>query len=381
MSQINPYIADYKPKDYGGVDASRCVLNCSLGVNCQPLPEAVLQTLTQMSAEPGIIKQYPHHEDVDAQNCGYLREQYKHIAPQLRDENFWFGDGSFDLLCGLNLLYGNPDVKIMGEAPQFTAYVDHVHCIGVPFAAYPLNKEKNYLFEPGAFCDMVLKERPALICCENPNNPTGQGVGMPGLRQIVEAARQVNAAVVFDEAYGDYLPASESAIPLIFEGEKQGVDVFVTRTFSKGYGMAGIRMGYVMGPAPAVTQLKKLVTPFNCNSAARFLVRSVLANDPGFQERLSAKTKEINERLYDEIRNIKNAAGGQKYHIAETSLYSPIFTLYVDDESLDLCQALAEVGLAVVSCATYENLGQNAVRVMLCEDIDLLIELLKKANV
>lgn len=381
MSQINPYIEDYVPKDYGGVDTSGCILDCSLGVNYWAIPSDVLGTLSSMASQPNIIKQYPHNEEVDSQNCKYLRGLYRSIAPQLQDENFWFGDGSFDLLCNLNLLYGNPHVKIMGEAPQFTAYVDNVHCIGVPFVTYPLDKTRNYQFHADDFCELVLKERPALICCENPNNPTGQSVGFEGLRKIVYAAKEVDAAVVFDEAYGDYLPKSESAIPLIFEGEKEGVDVFVTRTFSKGFGMAGIRMGYVMGPAPAITQLKKLVTPFNCNSPARFLASQMLGNYPDFQDALSAGTREVNLKLYDAIRRIRNSQGEPKYHIAETSIYTPIFTLYVEDESVDLCKALVDVGLATVSCATYENMGQNAVRVMLCENTDLLIELLERANV
>ena len=381
MSTINPYIEHYEPKDYGGVDTSACILNCSLGVNYQPLPQEVLDTLRHMADQPEILKQYPHHEDVDAQNCESLRALYRDIAPQLENENFWFGDGSFDLLCNLNLLYGNPNVKIMGEAPQFTAYVDNVHCIGVPFVSYKLDRQRNYLFDASAFCAMMVRERPALVCCKNPNNPTGQAVGFPGLRDIVLCAKETGSAVVFDEAYGDYLPKSQSAIPLIFEGEKLGVDVFVTRTFSKGFGMAGIRMGYVMGPAHAVTQLKKLVTPFNCNSPARFLARSMLTSCPDFQKRLSAGTREINERLYPAIRQMKNNKGEAKYHIAETSVHTPIFTLYVNDETVDLCRALADVGLAAVSCATYENLGANAVRIMLCEDIDLLIDLLEKADV
>ena len=78
---------------------------------------------------------------------------------------------------------------------------------------------------------------------------------------------------------------------------------------------------------------------------------------------------------------LKNAKGDPKYHIAETSLYTPICTLYVDDEKVDLCKALADVGLATVSCATYENLGINAVRVMQCGDVDLLVKLLNKAEV
>ena len=381
MSTINSYIENYVPKDYGGVDTSGCILDCALGVNDGPVPEEVLQTLAVMPSQPEIIQQYPHNKDVDTQNRQYLRELYRSVAPQLKDENIWFGNGSFDLLCNINLLYGNPNVKIMGEAPQFTAYVDNVHCIGVPFVSYKLDKAKNYRFDASDFCAMMRRERPALVCCENPNNPTGQAVPPEGFLEIVQAAKDAGSAVVFDEAYGDYLPLSQSAIPMIFEGEKLGVDVFVTRAFSKGYGMAGIRMGYVMGPAHAVTQLKKLVTPFNCNSVARCLARPVLANYPGFQRELSEKTKKINEWLYNSILLLKNAKGDPKYHIAETSLYTPICTLYVDDEKVDLCKALADVGLATVSCATYENLGINAVRVMQCEDVDLLVKLLNKAEV
>ena len=107
----------------------------------------------------------------------------------------------------------------------------------------------------------------------------------------------------------------------------------------------------------------------------------MLRNHPDFQERLSAGVREVNVRLYDAIRQMKNARREPKYHIAETSLCTPICTLYVDDGGVDLCRALAEAGLAAVSCATYENMGRNAVRVMLCENVDLLIELLEKAKV
>ena len=373
MSQINPYIENYQPKDYGGVDTSHCELDCSLGVNYWPLPESVMKRLDEIPAEE--VKHYPHNEDLLQMILQQLLDRYRSIAPALTAENIHLGCGSFDLLCSLNLLYANPDKTIMGHAPQFTAYVDHVHCIGANYVAYPLDKDKNYAFDGEAFAAMVRQERPNLICCENPNNPTGQSISCGDILAIIAAAKETNAAIIFDEAYGDYLPLKNSAIQYVDLGAQNGIDIYVTRTFSKGYGMAGMRMGYVIGPAHGIRQLKKLVVPFNCNALARRLAQAMMAVRPEYLTNLGESAKKANEYLYEKIRAM------QKFKIAKTSLYTPICTLYVEDETVDLCKALNDVGVATVSCQTYDHMGKNAVRMMLCENLERLVELLAKAKV
>lgn len=373
MSQINPYIESYEPKDYSGVDVSACELDCSLGVSYFPLPEDIFTRLGEIPESE--VKHYPHNSELLQDIVTKLCARYKIVAPHLKSENVYWGCGSHDLLCKINLLYANANKVIMGHIPQFTAYIDNANCIGAKYIAYPLDKNNNYKFDTHAFCSMVLANEPNLICCENPNNPTGQTISPETMREIINAAKEVNAAVIFDEAYGDYVTDSLSAVPYVTYGEDQGVDVYVTRTFSKGYGAAGIRMGYVFGPAHGITQLKKVLIPFNSNELARQCAQVLLNLPYDYFINLREKTRQSNEYLYERIR----AMG--KYKIAETDMGTPICTLYVEDESVDLFQVLYDVGLGTVSGKYFDNLGQHAVRMMLCNNVERMAELLELAKV
>ncbi len=374
MSIIHPYIENYAPKDYGDADFSGCELDCSLGVSGWPLPPEVTERLAEIPASE--LKNYPHNPALLAELTEALLARFRPAAPFLTAENIHFGCGSYDLLCGINRLYAGPGRSVFGHAPQFTAYVDHVRCIGARYEAYPLDPACGYRLDAGAFADAVRRapSSPALICCENPNNPTGQALAPGAAETLIAAARDTGAAVVFDEAYGDYLAPEESAAALIAEGERAGVDVFVTRSFSKGYGMAGIRLGYALGPRRAMAQLRKLVLLFDSSAPARQLAAAMLAARPDYPAELRARTREANEFLYPRI-----AAAG-KYRMAETSVYTPICTLYAEEKSVDLCRALARAGIAAVSGRNFGNLGQNAVRLMLCDDLPRLAELLARAE-
>lgn len=372
MSKINEYILDYTSKDYGSVDASKCELDYSLGVNCTPLPDLVVNVLRAITPED--IKFYPHDAATHNALTDAIREKFVSVAPELQRENILYGGGSFDLLSAACMLYANANKKVMGHAPQFGAYVDFIHMTGAQYVAYNLSREKGWAFDGEEFVAQVLREQPDLIVCENPNNPTGQILGSESIRRIIDCAAQADAAVLFDEAYGDYLPLEESAVGFIEYGRKIGVDVLVSRTFSKAYGMAGMRLGYILGPAPAIAQLGKIVTPFNAATPAKKLALAML-NDESFRtDRIRgqiARAKAELCRLIEEI---------GPYRIARTTMTTPIFTLYVEDENIDLEQRLGEVGVCTVSCASYDNMGKNAVRVMFGENYPRFVELLRQVR-
>ncbi len=370
MSGIHPYITDYVSKDYGGVEIAPDALNCSLGVSDLPLPKELSDALGKLP--PEILKQYPHNAQTDQVIYEGLCARFA-PAVSLKSENFLFGDGSFDLLSNLNLLYAGRGRRILCHAPQFTAYIDHCHCIGAEVYSYQLEagERLTYTFRMEDFIRMVSQVHPHLICCENPINPTGKAIPLAELRELLHAAKREGAALVIDEAYGDYLPMDASAAGLLPEAEKIGAELYVTRSFSKGFGLAGIRMGYVIGSAYGLSQLGKLVTPFNCNAVARYVVKELFTRCPDYPEHLIARTQAANQKLY--------AAIADKYLLADTTLSTPLCVLSVENPEIDLCRTLAKAGLATVSCATYENMGKNSVRLMLSRELDRLIELLNKA--
>ena len=355
--KINQYINEYVSKDYGTATPKDCILDCSLGVNPAPLPGFVLEKLSFISGE--IIKNYPHDDAL----LHKLVQRFSSVAC-LAPENLLLGNGSYDILCNLNLLCLGCGKTVLGHAPQFPAYVDHVRCVGAKFRYYAMQAQNNYRFDAdgyialmGADCDMFI--------VENPNNPTGQVIGLADMERIAKRALELDTVLVVDEAYGDYMPLANSAIQLIGGYP----NVVVTRSFSKGFGLAGIRLGYAVSSPGLIAQFRKLQLSFNCNSVARELACALL--DSGVDVPRAAQATQTKAQVI---------ACLHKFRAAHTDPATPILTIYCEDETIDLQALLARAGLGAVSGAGYEGLGKNAARLMMCGDAGLLVSLLEKAQ-
>ena len=170
--------------------------------------------------------------------------------------------------------------------------------------------------------------------------------------------------LIVDEAYGDYMLIENSAIQLI----NTYPNVVVTRTFSKGFGMAGIRLGYLITSDAAIsdtiTQFKKVENQFNCNSIARVLGKTFLDLNTAIPD---LKVISANKSMVMSV--IK------KMTIATTSLTTPIMTLYYDGNIPEgnLQTFLSNyVQLWTVSCESFDQLDKKAVRLMLPKTTDIL---------
>jgi histidinol-phosphate aminotransferase len=92
-----------------------------------------------------------------------------------------------------------------------------------------------------------------MLYVANPNNPTGAGIALDDISSLTETLPE-GAVFLVDEAYNDFLPGGESALSLVL----RGAPVLVTRTFSKGFGLAGLRLGYAIGPDGVLDKLKNV---------------------------------------------------------------------------------------------------------------------------
>jgi histidinol-phosphate aminotransferase len=104
-----------------------------------------------------------------------------------------------------------------------------------------------------------------LIWIANPNNPTGTFVAYPQLKAFLDAVPE-DVIVVLDEAYNDYIPPAERADTKSWLGEY--ANLVITRTFSKIYGLAGLRIGYALASAEIADLMNRVRQPFNCNNLA-----------------------------------------------------------------------------------------------------------------
>ena len=367
--QINKKIIDYKSKDYAdNILDGEIILDCSLGVNQDQIEENVFNVLKSFEApsenNPGKfleIKSYPHDDSIKNE----LVEWYKNLGIDfLTKDNFILGNGSYDILCNLNRLFLTNEKKVLGHAPQFTAYIDSVNCSDSIYESYRIPKENNYTFDCDAYLSSM-NESYSLFIIENPNNPTGQIIPLIGLKKIGQKAKELNRVLVVDEAYGEYLKPEESAINLIKELD----NVIVTRSFSKGWGMAGIRLGYAITSREngIFEQLEKIELGFCSNALARLIAKTAVKSkiekaDPFNTELIKSKKMILKDAL-NEIQ-IKY---GYSFKIANTNNEVPILMLYNDDNNRDinLQEELFKQGILTVSCSTYDGLDKNAVRIML----------------
>ena len=394
---INPYLLDYVPKDYAGNMLSGEVkLDCSLGVNANLLGNCVFKRLHDFQQKivlytgnvPEVIdegdfndiKYYPHDDTLKTALAKWYHEHGVGIN-WLTADNFILGNGSYDILCNINLMCLTRDRAVLGHAPQFTAYIDHVNCSGSRYAAYYLSKESGYTFSVEEYLEQMSDDYEMFIV-ENPNNPTGQILPLEGIRKIAERAYSLGKVLVIDEAYAEYMPFANSAVNLVAEFP----NLIVTRSLSKGWGMAGIRLGYAVMDADGelMKQLQKLVLPFNSNALARALVLTALQSklenpaDP-----FGVKDTERNKRIVLEAVETFNQKYDRHLEIATTYEQTPIMLVYYDygDGDFDLQQHFMKNGLLTVSCGTYVGLGKESVRVMLPqeENMPLLLKLLEQS--
>jgi len=137
--------------------------------------------------------------------------------------------------------------------------------------------------------------RTRMIFLNTPSNPTGRLIPIPDLRRIAEGAPA--AVVLVDEAYIEF--GGSTFLPELGNYP----NVLIGRTFSKAYGLAGMRVGVVIGQPPALDPVRAVTLPFNINSVAMAATLAAL-EDHDFLPRYAAQVAESRERLYAACRRL-----------------------------------------------------------------------------
>jgi histidinol-phosphate aminotransferase len=138
--------------------------------------------------------------------------------------------------------------------------------------------------------------RTRAILISNPNNPTGTGIGVSGLEKILRKA--VNAAVLVDEAYYEF-----SGVTMLSR-LRHHPNLFVSRTFSKVYGMAAMRCGCLFSQAVNMAHVRKAQSPYSVNSLAAMAAR-IAVQDPKFVEDYVTEVLAARELLYVGLEQLK----------------------------------------------------------------------------
>jgi histidinol-phosphate aminotransferase len=193
----------------------------------------------------------------------------------LAPENVILGNGSNEVLEFLGHAFLNPGDDVVISQYAFVVY----KLIATSFGARTIEvPSPNYQQDlDGMLAGITPKTR--LIFVPNPNNPTGTLLSQRAIDRFMSHAPD-NVVMVFDEAYFEFLDDPPDTLRFVREGR----NIVVLRTFSKIHGLAGLRIGYAVGPAALIEVLHKTRQPFNVNSIAQVGALAALGDDDHLRE-------------------------------------------------------------------------------------------------
>ena len=204
-------------------------------------------------------------------------------------ERVVLGNGSNDLLDMLARVFLAPGRSTIFSQHAFAVYPLASLTVGAELIAVPA---KNFGHDLDAMLAAIRPDT-RLIWIANPNNPTGTFLPYPQLKAFMRAV-PAEVVVVLDEAYNEYIPGAEHVDTKDWLAEFP--NLVITRTFSKIYGLAGLRIGYALA-APDVADLANRVRqPFNCNNLALAAATAAL-EDSAFLDRSHALNRAGMEQL------------------------------------------------------------------------------------
>jgi len=247
-------------------------------VGCSP---RVLARLRSLDSE--LLARYPEREPVEKEVAGFLGlDPAKVLLTNGVDE-------AIHLLCST---YLDPGDEALIVVPTFAMYVIFAQAEGA--RVIEVRAGDNFTFPEKALLAQ-LTPRTRLIAVANPNNPTGAAVAGNVLIQIAQAAPQ--AAVLVDEAYFEFHGET------VIDQPRQVENLFVARTFSKAYGLAGLRIGILAGAAKQMAMVRRMASPYNVNAAALAVLPEAL-QDEEYVGRYVAQVLSNRKRLQQELGNL-----------------------------------------------------------------------------
>lgn len=249
------------------------------------------------------------------------------------------GNGADDIIQELSMAYLDDGDEVIASRSSFPIYDIYTQAMRARLIKTPL--AAGYRIDLEAMARAITSRTRLVYVC-NPNNPTGTMVTAEELAAFLRRVPDTTI-VVLDDAYAEMAdsPDFPDGFGYVREGRK---NVVVLRTFSKVYGLAGIRIGYGFGHRDTIAPLFKVKQAFNVNSIAQAAGIAAL-DDREFVELTVARNREGRECLCREFRRL-----GLEYAESHTNFV----LVRIGPRAADVQQRLLRKGVIVRPCAAYD---------------------------
>ncbi len=228
-------------------------------------------------------------------SCHYLVKKLSETL-DVPENHLIIGNGSNEIIELLTRGFVLPGDEVISSETSFLVYPILTQVCGAKFVEVPM---KDYRYDLKAIAEAVT-DKTRIIFIANPNNPTGTYVTTAEVKDFLDRVPE-NVVICFDEAYVDFVEADD--FPRMIQLMKGRKNVVVLRTFSKAYGLAGVRVGYGVAHPDVIGYLHKIRQPFNVNSIAQAGAAAAL-DDKFFLWRTRLLVKSGRKYLYKVLKKL-----------------------------------------------------------------------------
>ena len=262
-----------------------------LNVNENPYPPsaAVIESIATAVAQAAQgLNRYPERDfpRLRAALADYLAaESGAHLTP----EQIWAANGSNEVMLHVLQAFGGPGRTCLSFTPTYSMYPEYARDTLTDYATRP--RRKDFTLDVDAAVSAINELRPAVVVLASPNNPTGTALPLEDIKRILEAARghgpilgaeigsparSSDCVVVIDEAYAEFRRSGvPSALELVGPAHPH---LAVTRTMSKAFGAAGLRLGYLAADRALVDALRVVRLPYHLSAVTQAAALAALSH-------------------------------------------------------------------------------------------------------
>jgi histidinol-phosphate aminotransferase len=245
--------------------------------NTDPILQAVVfRVLAEM--DPLTVATYP-----DATPFYYKLAEYLGVSPR----SLVLGQGSDGVIGSVFRAFINPGDIVLLTQPTYAMYQVYADISGAETVTLEyMAGENGPLLKPETVIKKIRKWRPKLICLPNPDSPTGTVIEPDVLQDIIRSALEVGSLILVDEAYYPFY--ANTVVPWIAEFP----NLIVVRTFSKAWGLTGVRLGYGIASPDVIAMLQRFRANYEANTVALAMALRMISD---FDHEMRASVKRLNK--------------------------------------------------------------------------------------
>ncbi len=240
----------------------------------------------------GNLNRYPDGD------CKLLKEELSSRLG-ISKEEIIIGNGSNEIIELIMRTFLRPHQAVIIPEPGFLMYEKISLSMGAKIKKTPL--KEGFTIDLDSILNLIDSDT-KVIFLNNPHNPTGSAIKFDTLAEFIEQIPQKDIIVVIDEAYIEFVddPEIRTAIELL----KKFTNLIVVRTFSKLYGLAGLRVGYGIGASKLIHFMNRVRQPFNVNTLGQIAATAAL-KDRDFIDAILRLVSKGKEYIYSELKRLR----------------------------------------------------------------------------